>query len=220
MTDFITHNVAGYGAVALEGPAESLQEAQASLRIAGLQIDSMGPHSIVLRDVREYELPNIDAIAESYGMHVTSMIGPCVFVEREKLEVRKAFKLSLEPDRWYVAENLEETFPFVLVRDVQIEKTGNNGDEDQLIEFDFYGPQHTLPVRQTVSSRDAASYGLRPATDEDFEAADMIVPVSELSRTRTPYEKGGHGIPQNTPAVDETATPSSSSQFGEHFVGQ
>jgi hypothetical protein len=182
----------------------------------------MGSNSIVLRDVRESEIQNIEVIADSYGMQITSKVGPCKFIEREVPEVRKAFKLSVEPDRWYVAENLEDTFPFVLVRDVRIERerTGSN-DEDQVIEMDFYGPQHQLPVTQTVSSREAAKYGLRPATDEDFEYADMIIPVSELSRTRTPYEQGGHGIPQDAPAVDETPNPSSTStQFGEHFLGQ
>jgi len=221
MSNHTTREIPGYGAVALEGPANVLQEAQASLRIAGLQIEAMGANSIVLRDVRESEIENVEVIAESYGMAVTAKVGPCKFVQREVKEVRKAFKLSLETDRWYVAENLEDTFPFVLVRDIRIEKTGSNGDEDQVIEMDFYGPQHQLPVTQTVSSREAASYGLRPAADEDFEAADMIVPVSELSRTRTPYEQGGHGIPQDAPAVDETPNPSSTStQFGEHFMGQ
>jgi hypothetical protein len=221
MTNHTTNKVPGYTAVAIEGPASALQEAQASLRIAGLQIEAISSNSIVLRDVRESELSNIEVIAASYGMKVTSLVGPCQFIERVVKETRKAFKLAVEPDRWYVAENLEETFPFVLVRDVRIEKTGDNGDADQLIDVEFYGPNHALPVKQTVSSREAASYGLRPALDEDFEQADMIVPVSELSRTRTPYEKGGHGIPKDTPPVDERPNPSSTStQFGEHFLGQ
>lgn len=220
MSNYTTREIPGYGAVALEGPTNVLQEAQASLRIAGLQIGAIGTNSIVLQDVRESELPNVEVIADSYGMEITALVGPCMFVERQVKEVRKAFRLSLETDRWYVAENLEDTFPFVLVRKIQIEKTSSNGDEDQVIELDFYGPQNQLPVTQTVSSREAARYGLRPATEEDFENADMIVPVSELSRTRTPYEQGGHGIPQDTPAVDETPNPSSTStQFGEHFLG-
>jgi len=206
---YVTKQTPGYAAVSLEGPRDSLQEAQASLKLAGLTVDTVGRNSILLRDVREASMGNVSTIAEAHGMQVVGAYGKKMFVQREQLVSRKAFRLSLEPDKWYFAENLEETYPFIVVRDVRIEKTGNNGDEDQVLELEFYGPDHAMPIHQLVTSREAAQYGMRPATEDDFEKMDMIVPVSELSTLQLPGSDS-HGIPDDIIQVDETPNPSPS----------
>jgi len=211
---YITKEVPGFAAVSVEGPTNQLQDAQASFKIAGLTVDTVGQNSILLRDVHEASLENVQSIAASHNMRVVGTFGPKTFIHREQVKQRKAFKLNLQPNKWYFAEQLEDTYPFIVVRDVRIERTGNNGDEDQLLDLELYGPEHTLPIQQTVTSREAAQYGLRPATEEDFESADMIVPVSELSILQIPHPS--HGIPGETPPVDETPNPSSTSQHQQH----
>jgi hypothetical protein len=211
---YTTKTVPGFAAVSLEGPSANLQEAQASLKVAGLTVEAVGQNSILLRDVREASMENVQTIADAHEMRVVGTFGPKDFVLREQLKQRKAFKLSIEPNKWYFADNLESTHPFVVVRDVRIERTGNNGNEDQLLDIEFYGPDHSMPVQQTVTSREAAEYGLRPATEEDFEDADMVLPVSEFSVLQIPQPS--HGIPGDTPPVDETPNPSSTSQHQQH----
>jgi hypothetical protein len=206
---YITKQIPGFAAVSLEGPSANLQDAQASLKLAGLTVDTVGQNSILLRDVRESSMENVGSIAQAHALRVVGAYGKKMFIHREKAQTRKAFKLSLEEGKWYFAENLEETYPFIVVRDVHIEKTGNNGDEDQVLDLEFYSPDHAMPVRQTVTSREAAQYGLRPATEEDFEKVDMILPVSELSTLQLP-NSDSHGIPDDTVQVDETPNPTPS----------
>lgn len=206
MTMYETKQIQGWAAVTLEGPTKNLQDAQASLKVVGLTVDSVGNNSILLRDVRDDSLANIEAVAQAHGMRVVAKIGSKTFLERRQLQHRKAFKLNLEQDKWYFAENIEDTFPFVVVRDIRIEKTGNNGDTDQLLELEFYGPNHAMPIKQTVSSREAAEYGMRPATEDDFENVDMIVPVSQLSTMQLPNSEN-HGIPTDMPPVNEKPKP-------------
>jgi hypothetical protein len=206
MTSYRTEQVPGWAAVMLEGPTNVLRDAQASLRIAGLDIESVGKNSIVLRDVRESAIINITAVAESYGLRIAGKFGDKTFLHRTAIQQRKAFKLNVEPNKWYFAENIEKTFPFVLVRDAKIEAVGSNGDTDQILDLEFYGPNHAMPIRQTVSSREAAQYGLRPATEDDFNDADMIVPLSEFSTIQLPASPS-HGIPTDKPPVDEKPKP-------------
>lgn len=203
---YITKQVPGFAAVSLEGPSTNLRDAQASLKLAGLTVESVGQNSILLRDVHESALENVKSIAEAHEMRVAGTFGSKTFVQREQVRRKKAFKLNLESGKWYFAENLEETYPFVVVRDIRIEKTGGNGDEDQLLDVEFYGPDHSMPVRQTVSSREAAQYGLRPATEDDFEKADMIVPVTEESTLQL-VSSPSHGIPSEIAPVDEMPKP-------------
>jgi len=203
---YTTNQVPGYAAVALEGPTSSLRDAQASLKLAGLSVESVGRNSILLRDVLAAALPNVELVAETYGMRVVGLYGSKTFVHRKHIPQRKAFKLNLTANKWYFAENIEETFPFVVVRDVKLEKTGDSeGDTDQILDLEFYGPNHAMPIKQTVSSREAAQYGLRPATEDDFENADMIVPVSEFSTMQ--LSTPSHGIPTDIPPVDEKPKP-------------
>ena len=202
---YITKQVPGFAAVTLEGPSANLQEAQASFKLAGLIVDTVGQNSILLRDVHTASMENVNTVAEAHDLHVGGAYGEKMFVEREQVQTRKAFKLSVEKDKWYFAENLEDDYPFVVVRDVNIHKTGNNGDTDQELVLEFYGPDHTMPVQQTVTSREAAQYGMRPATEEDFDKMDMIVPLSEISTLQLPGDN--HGIPDDTIEVDETPNP-------------
>jgi len=185
--------IPGYDAISLEGPSDTLQEAQGTLQVAGFLVEAVGKNSILLRHVPQTQLRNLAVVLDKYGLRVANASGDMRFVKPEKKRVRKAFKLNLRAGRWYFADNIEESFPFVLVRDVSIEKTGNNGDEDQVLDLEFYGPNHVMPIRQTVSSREAAKYGLRPATEEDFEQVDMITPTTE--ELVLPVQPGGHGIP-------------------------
>ncbi len=193
-TTYTVKEEPGFDAVSLEGPSDTLAEAQATLQVVGFKVETVGRNSILLRSVRDGQLDNLRVVLDQYGLRVAATGARKTFVRRERVKIRKAFKLNLRAGRWYFAENIEESFPFILIRDVRIEKTGSNGDEDQVLDLEFYGPNHVMPIAHTVSSREAAKYGMRPATEEDFEQADMITPSAvDLVLPVQP----GHGIPNS-----------------------
>jgi len=175
----------GYAAVLLRGPESVIEIVANTLETVGERVIETTATTILLQDVRDAHLPDILRVADSHSMTVTPY-GERNFLVQVPKEVRKAFKLNLQSGKWYFADNIEEDFPFVLVRDSRIEKVndtsnrgvvGENGlDEVQMLDLEFHSAEGDLPIRELMSSAEAAKFGLRPATEDDFSAYDMIPP--------------------------------------------
>jgi len=178
----------GYAAVLLLGPTSAIETVARTLEVIGERVVESTSTTILLQDVRENRLPDIVKLADAHKMTV-SPYGERTFLVQVQKEVKKAFKLNLQPGKWYFADNIEEDFPFVLIRDARIEKvnddTGrgkigtNDLDEIQMIDLEFHSANGDLPIREVMSSSEAAKFGLRPATEDDFSTYDMIPPSPE-----------------------------------------
>ncbi len=196
---FITKEEPGFSAISVEGPSDRLPELHAALQTAGFAVDSMGANTVLIRDVRAKDVEVLQTVSAEFGASVAKSFGQKTFLKREAAPVRKAFRLNLEPGRWYVAENGDDTFPFVLVRDVRVEALGRNGDDVQVVDLEFHSPDKSMPIPQEVDSRTVAQYALRLATEEDFAKLDMVTPIEVSPREIQPPS---HGIPQDVPIDD------------------
>jgi hypothetical protein len=168
----------GYGAVVLSGGREALQLATQALRSEGYRVSSASAHSVMLHDVLDPQLEYVVGLADEHQLEVRAQ-GRNAYVIPTPTKVRHAFKLNLQPRKWYFAENLEEQFPLVFVRDVAVEKVGETGDEAQVITLELHAPDGTLPSKQRATSQEVAAYGLRPALPEDFEQLGWMIPEAQ-----------------------------------------
>lgn len=182
----------GFAAVSLEGSAGVLQDASIALRVAGFLVEAIGKNSILLRDVRESAVRDLEQIAEEFKLKPIAAYGQKNFITRNPIQASKPLLLPLEAGKWYFSESNRQLFPFVRIRDVRLEKTGQNGDSDQIIKLDMYGADHAMPKCMELTAKDVAKLQLRAATEEDFVLVDMITPSSEnMVLPVQPY----HGIP-------------------------
>ncbi len=169
----------GFAAISLEGSAGVLQEASVALRVAGFQVESIGKNSILLRDVRESAVDALEQVAEEFKLKPMAAYGQKNFITRIPVQASKPLLLPLVPGKWYFSEAGNTVFPFVRIRDVRLEKTGQNGDSDQIIKLDMHSADHAMPKAMELTAKDCAKLQLRAATEDDFSRADMITPSAE-----------------------------------------
>jgi hypothetical protein len=153
-------------AINLHGGQEAIGSAKGRLEAAGFRLSPTGEYSILLENVLHGDLLEVDAIAAEHGLALEA------FGEKEittRTAAPKAFKLNLEPGKWYWADNLEDTTPLIFVKDVEATS------DAQMLTLEYLAPEG-LPVPVTVDSREAVEYGFRPATVEDFERYDLVAP--------------------------------------------
>lgn len=174
MSQIRTKKSAGYSAIILSGSEHAAAAAAAALRSAGYLIAEASPRSIVAQDVRDNQLPYMEEVATTYAMDV-SAVGRNEYVDTERVQVRKAFKLSLQPKKWYYSDNLGQ-YPLIFIRDVQIQKVGDTEDEAQVVTMELHAVDGTMPLKHIAASNEVAQYGLRPALPDDFDNLGMIVP--------------------------------------------
>lgn len=168
----------GHGAVILRGGQESLMVAFQALSSEGYWVSEASAHSLVVHDVLDAQLDYVVGLADEHQLEARAHNRNTYF-KPTQLKTRHAFKLSLQPRKWYFAENLEEQYPLVFVRDVAIERVGEAGDEAQVITMELHAPDGTMPTKHRATSQEAASYGLRPAQPDDFERLGWMVPDAQ-----------------------------------------
>jgi hypothetical protein len=168
----------GYGAVVLSGSRDAVKVAAQALQSNGYQVSAASGHSVVLHDVLDTQLSYVIGLADEHQLDVWAH-GRNAYVESDPVKTRHAFKLNLQPRKWYFAENLEESSPLVFVRDVAIEKIGEAGDEAQVVTMELHAPDGTMPTKHRATSQEVASYGLRPARPEDFEQLGWMIPEAQ-----------------------------------------
>lgn len=178
MSNIKIKQTTGYGAVVLSGGRESLRLAAQTLQSEGYTVSTASPHSVVLHDVRDQHLDYVAGLAEEHQLEIR-VHGRNAYAEPVSEKLRHAFKLSLQPRRWYFAENLEDYFPLVFVREVAVERLGETGDEAQVITMELHAPDGTMPTKQRATSQEVAAYGLRPALPDDFEQLGWMVPDAQ-----------------------------------------
>lgn len=168
----------GYTAIALQGAKSAIDTAVSAFQSCDITVASVSQNSVILSDVFKKTLPLVSEIADEHRLTITGMYEPKDYMIRTEKNVRRAFRLNLVPGSWYFAEAIEDAFPFVMVRDVRLEKTGNGDDDVQIIDVEFYAADGTTPTKDTVTSNVVASYGLRPATEDDFAKYDLVPPAT------------------------------------------
>jgi hypothetical protein len=189
---YTTKEERGFAAVSLEGASDVLRDAATALRVAGFQVEAIGKNTILLRDVRESAVSELEGVTKEFKLRPLAAYGRKTFVTREKVAVQKPLVLALEPGKWYFSEANKHSFPFVRVRDVRLEKTGNNGDSDQIFKLELYSPDHAMPRPMELCAKDVVAMELRAATEDDFIQSDMITPAAEdLVMVVQP----SHGVP-------------------------
>lgn len=175
MSQTRTKKSPGYSAVVLSGGSYAIAQASEALRSAGFLLSEASKHSVVVQDVREHQVDTILALVADQALTV-SAYGAQDYVDTERVQMRKAFRLSLQPKKWYHADNMSEQYPLVFIRDVKIQRVGETGEEVQLVTMELHPRDGSSPVKHTAPSDDVAAYGLRPASQDDFEALGFIVP--------------------------------------------
>lgn len=174
----------GYAAVLLTGASSVIESVAKTLSVIGERVVETSDSTILLQDVRSSHLPNIETVVAENNMTLATH-GERKFLVQVPKVVKKAFKLNLKHGKWYFADNIEEDFPFVLIRDSRIEDLNDgrshHGDIDQvqMLDLEFHSTDGEMPIREIMSSVEAARFGLRPATEDDFEDHDMIPPAPE-----------------------------------------
>lgn len=153
-------------AIHIHGGQEAIGSAKGRLEAAGFRLSPTGGHSILLENILIGDLSEIESVAAEHNL-VLEALGEKEVTTREAAP--KAFKLNLEPGKWYWADNLEDTTPLIFVKDVEATA------DAQVLTLEYLAPEG-LPVPVTIDSREVVEYGFRPATTDDFERYDLIAP--------------------------------------------
>lgn len=166
-----------YEAVLLTGSDQALGDTMEALRQAGYEVSRTSSHNAIVENVLDRSLEDVRWAAEQLGCSVEGVYGEHE-LEPIAPRMKKAFKLSLQEGKWYFAENAEDIFPLVLVREIKIEKIATDGveEESQNFTLELLGPEDGLPYQVQMASKQLAKWGLRPATVGDFNELDIIPP--------------------------------------------
>lgn len=161
----------------IEGSSSSVRVAKAELLKNRVAISSSSPTSLCLSRVKEQDLPKLARFLEKLGTFTLVPLDPqkraaTPVVEAPEPEPRSLF---LTPKKWYFADALEETYPFIFV------KTPQSGQDSW--EVELLTAANTIPVRKVLSSTELQKFSLRPATAEDFEARDLPQPEDRFLLT-------------------------------------
>ena len=171
----------GWGAVVIGGSEKGLRRTGRRLERLGYRLFQTSRFRAVLDDVRGSSMEDVERIADDCGCSIDALHEPKeVDLPRTRRARRRcALRLSLEPGKWYFAENAEEIFPLMLVRDAKIEKVaGEDGEQEvQTFVVELLGPEDGIPYRIEADSRIVSRWGLRPATSDDFDELDIVPPT-------------------------------------------
>jgi hypothetical protein len=143
---------------------------------------------LLLHEVSYKSAQALQGLAAAQGLS-TELLEPREIAVTVPEVTKTAAAPPLEAGKWYWAEAKEDVYPFVQPR-AQI-------GEDW--EVDLLTASNAIPTRQVLSTEELASYGLRPATEDDFSAMDLPVPLSQqLVQAATTPEKATKAVPEVT----------------------
>lgn len=177
-----TETISVYPVVLFEGTQAKVAEVKRRLGKTKDRLLATNAHTLGLSNVQLNDLPVLKKrLASSFGLKLVQCLEPCEMEVRTKPRPkgRTATKLNLKPKKWYFAESIEDHHPFVYVREVQ--SATDNGDQYFLLEL--VDAENGLPTKLQVSAADVATFGLRPATAEDFDEYGMIIPTADSLTT-------------------------------------
>lgn len=171
-----------YAAVLLNGPQKALTGFAIDLRKSDFQVGRPNPHVLCIDDVSAEELEHITAEAEVRGCYIESMRGTH-FVEVADHRVKKAEKTPIEENTWYYAEKMEDSYPFVYVRSKReaMDNMGLSPEEIVVLQLELLDGEGSTPKKLQADARNMDDFGLRLATEEDFDMRDLPIPA-ELRR--------------------------------------
>lgn len=196
-----------YATVLINGGRDNLTQFAIELRKAGYQVGRPNAGVMCVDDVSEEELHHLTEASIRRGCYVESTRG--IRTVERNLTVKKAEKTDLQEKTWYFSEALEDSHPFVFVRSltkqvvprIAAEESDDSDDEDEgdidaqeeviVVDMDLVDAAGHIPRRHSADAREVKEYGLRLATEEDFEERDLPVPAEvKLLTTREAASKG------------------------------
>ena len=181
-----------YGTVLLNGAKDDLTDFAVELRHAGYVVARPNANVLCVDDVSHEELFLIKSEAADRNCFVESVRGEKVHNIETTLK-KAEYDLDVDVDRWYFAENLEDSFPFVLVRAKYTETLASEEDpfeeeERIILEMELLDENGSTPKKIKADLSRVVDFGLRPATEDDFDDRDLPVPM-EVKLAPEPKEK-------------------------------
>lgn len=190
-----------YATVLLNGPSSTLTRFALDLRKAEFQVGRPNDNVLCIDDVSHEELCEIQAEAGTRGCYVESTRGKH-HIEVEPPRIKKAEKTDIEIGVWYFAEAIEDSYPFVYVRSKKkqaMDRMGLSPEEVVILQLELLDGEGSTPKKMQADARKVADFGLRIATEEDFEERDLPIPAElRLQLERRQKEKEAAGQPDTT----------------------
>lgn len=205
-----TRQVPYYSVVLFRGSMTRIAKAKKALESRGVPVFQTGPTTLGLKGVRSSSTPTLRKISATFGLTDPDLRGRYLKAEaspsKEPPKLKKqARTLNLQPQKWYYAEAVEDRYPLVFVRQA------GDVENEQYWDVDLLDPQNSLPKRVVVPAATLASFGLRPATMDDFEELDLPAPYAK----HLAYHQGAlpnlnnldafRGAATEGPEIDSTA---------------
>lgn len=186
----MTREQVRYAAVLLNGPQKALTKFAIALRKVNFQVGRPNASVLCVDDVSEEELQHIVAEADVLGCYVESTRGTH-FVEVEPV-VKKAEKTSIEAGTWYYAEKMVDSYPFVYVKKKEAMDTmGLSPEQVVVLQLELLDGNGSTPKKLQADARKMDDFGLRLATEEDFDQFDLPIPAElriQMQRNREDRE--------------------------------
>ena len=179
-----TQEIVRYRSVLLNGARDALTEFAIELRRAGYGVGRPNQNVLCVDNVTHEELFLIKSEAADRDCFVESVRGKRIETITATIKKAKG-DLDVEQGKWYFAENMEDSYPFVLVRAKYTETVAGsnpdeNGFEDEefiVVELELLGEDGYTPNKIKAHLSELADFGLRAATEEDFDDRDLPVPA-------------------------------------------
>jgi hypothetical protein len=158
--------------VTLRGGVETLDQLGAKLASRHpKKVLRSSANTLVLTEVSTGSAQRLAAMAPQLGVEVD--LGEALEVEvplpRTAPKVAAPADPALDPGKWYFAEAKEDVYPFVQARELTAKGWA----------VELLTASNAVPTRQVLSAEELAGFGLRPATEADFDAMDLPVPSSK-----------------------------------------
>ena len=190
-----------FGVVRVEGSLRAIDNLHTALLERHIRVASVAATGLCLARVNEVDLPKLTKFCARFGdLTLTPLEATTkeVLVATPAKHTTAAPRLNLLPQKWYFAENHEDTTPFVFIKTL----------EEGAAQVELLNAQNTLPVQAKVTFSDLTEAGLRPATQEDFTDRDLPPPESQFV-----FEKEAN-ITLSAPAISQAkpVTPKASAK--------
>ena len=167
-----------HATVLLNGSKNSLTRFAIDLRKASFQVGRPNENVLCIDDVSQDELDFIVAEADTRGCYVESTRGTHVVEVEQK--IKKAEKTDIKAGIWYFAEQLEDSYPFIYVRSKKkqaMDRMGLSPEQVVVLQLELLDGDGSTPKKLQADARKVADFGLRIATEEDFEERDLPIPA-------------------------------------------
>lgn len=190
-----------YGAVVVRGGRAELDRLELGLSAKNPgRVERSSANTLVLHEVSTRSAQAVQRLAMAQGLSTELLEPREITTTAAPAPVQAATALPLEPGKWYWAEAKEDTYPFVQARAQT--PTG--------WEVDLLSASNAVPTYKELSTEELASFGLRPATENDFSDLDLPVPSTQHLVQAAPRFKKNDRV---------TWVEHAGSELERHYIG-